>query len=163
VNAFKYAFLSLVGLFWVPVFAQPQSQDSEQVLAAIFPGALDWQAIEGTAKTIETRFGRLSIESSSERCPGTGERTPVAQDSCEAAYATLVDCVQRGRGKDYYAYSLSECLRLPESVSTASRRPLLGLSNHPGFSGDAHMNACGMAARTGEEPGCSVDPAGRMQ
>ena len=79
--------------------------------------------------------------------------TPVARDSCEAAHATLFDCIQRGRGKDYSTYSLSEFLRVPGSLSTASRGPLLRLSNHPGFDGEAYMSICSLAASTGVDPG----------
>jgi len=99
VNAFWYALLSLVALFCVPVVAQPLIQESEQAISAVFPAALEWQRIEGAAKSIETRSGRLSIHSSTERCPGTREPILYTEIRMDDNLLERMGCTSNG---DYY-------------------------------------------------------------
>jgi hypothetical protein len=77
------------------------------------------------------------------------ERMPVPRASCDFAYATLNECQQRGRGKDYSDLTLSELLGLAGSYSTAAGGTLRSLSHHPGFNGRAYVRMCQTLISTG--------------
>lgn len=77
---------------------------------------------------------------------------PVPLARCEHVYATLGDCQQRRRNRDYSGLTLSELLAVPGSVSNASRGNLQRLMQFPGFDGDAYMQFCARLVAPGEMP-----------
>ena len=80
------------------------------------------------------------------------EPAPLSGPECDAAYSTLLDCMQRGRGKDYSALSLAGFLDDYGTLSNASRGNLRRLSNLPGFRADAYMQICAVTAQAQLQP-----------
>lgn len=85
---------------------------------------------------------------------------PVAARRCESGYRALSDCMQRGRSRGLAGYSFAQFLYASSTLSTASRGSLRALGHHPGFSGDAFMEACRVAAERGELPDYASFAAG---
>jgi hypothetical protein len=80
------------------------------------------------------------------------QRMPVRSASCDDAYRTLIDCLQRGRGRNYSGLTLSELLGLIGAFSTASHRSLQSLSHYPGFDGAGYVQMCASAISMGAMP-----------
>jgi hypothetical protein len=111
VKSCRYALPFLVALGSVSAPAQPQIRDSEDASAAIFPATLDWQRIEGSAKAIETRSGRLTIGPSTEKCRGSAEPIFYTEIRVEDDLLEKLGCTPNG---DYYLVFFKNAFELRE-------------------------------------------------
>ncbi len=93
------ALLPLIPIgFCAAALAQPAAPDAAVPFDSAFPAGLEWQAIDGYERSVETRFGTLALERGSQ-CPQTREPILDIQLVLAGNLITSLGCTLDG---DYY-------------------------------------------------------------